>query len=80
MESTMMKVEVQLPRKRNTTSITTRKVMIMVSTRVLMVLMISVELSLMMLISISEGRVFSMFFSYFFTSLMTFTVLAPDCF
>ena len=45
MESTMMKVALQRPRKRNTTSITTRKVMIMVSFRVLMVLMILVELS-----------------------------------
>ena len=80
MESTMMKVDLKLPRKRNTTSITTRKVMMIVLRRLLMVLMISVEPSLSISISMSGGSVCSILASCFFMPLMTLTVLAPDCF
>ena len=57
MERTMMKVALHLPRNRKTTSITTRRVMIMVSFRELMVLMIFVEPSTTVVILMSEGRV-----------------------
>ena len=80
MDSTMMKVDLKLPRKRNTTSITTMNVMMMVSRRVRMVLMISVEPSTRMETFTSVGSVGSILASCFFTPLMTFTVLAPACF
>ena len=80
MESTIMKVALQRPRNRNTTSITTRKVMMMVSRSVLMVLMILVEPSTTVSILISDGRFFSILTSCFFTLRMTSTVFAPLCF
>ena len=80
MDRTMMKVDFQFPRKRKTTSITTRKVMMMVSMRVRIVLMISREPSTIVVIFTSEGSVFSICASCFLTPLMTFTVLASLCF
>ena len=80
MESTMMKVALQRPRNTNTTSMTTRKVIRMVSFRVLMVLMMLSEESTMVVISMSEGRFFFISTSCFLMFLMTLTVLAPDCF
>ena len=79
-DRTMMKVARQRPRKRKTTSMTTRKVIRMVSLRVLIVLMMLSEESTMVVISISEGRFFLISTSCFLIFLMTFTVLAPDCF
>src|SRR5574344_3150564 len=76
----MMKVERHLPRNMNTTRATTRKVIKMVSFNELMELMMLRELSFTTWILISEGRVFSIWAIIFFTFLMTFTVLAPDCF
>ena len=80
MDSTMINVDLIFPRNRNTTSITTRKVMMMVSRRVLMVLIISVDPSTRMLTSISAGSVGSILASCFLMPLITLTVLAPDCF
>ena len=80
MESTMMKVALQRPRNANTTSITTRKVIRMVSLRELMVFRMFLELSTTTVIFTSEGRVFSILFISFLIFLITSTVLAPDCF
>ena len=76
----MMTVDFQSPRKMNTTNITTKKVMRMVSIRVRMVLMISVEPSTMVVIRTSAGRSFSILASSRFTPRMTLTVLASLCF
>ena len=54
---TMMNVALHLPRKRNTMSATTRKVIIIVSFRELMELMMFRELSTTVVIFMSEGRV-----------------------
>ena len=75
MESTTIRVPFSLPRKRNTTSITTRKVIIMVSRRDLMVRRISSELSTMVVILISEGRFLEMVFISCLIFLTTSTVL-----
>ena len=80
MERTIMKVALHLPRKMNTTSITTMKVMRMVSLRELMVFMILSEESITVVISMSEGSSFWISASFFLTFLITFTVFAPDCF
>ena len=72
-----MMVDFQLPRNRNTTSITTRKVMMMVSIRVWIVLMISREPSTIVVILTSAGRVFSIWAICFLMPRMTLTVLAP---
>ena len=80
MDSTMITVDLKFPRNRNTTSITTMNVINIVSTKVWMVLIISVEPSLITVILISEGSVFSICLSCFFISRITLTVLAPDCF
>ena len=80
MESMMMKVALQRPRKANTTSITTRKVIMMVSFRESRVFRMLRELSSTVVIFTSEGRVFSIFFISFLIFLITSTVLAPDCF
>jgi len=80
MDRMMIIVDFQLPRKTKTTSVTMMKVMMMVSTRVLMESMISVEPSYTVVISMSEGRVSSISASLSLTPLITFTVLAPDCF
>ena len=80
MDRTMMKVDFQLPRKMKTTSMTTRKVMMMVSIRVLIVLMISREPSTIVVILTSAGRVFSICFICFLMPRMTLTVLASLCF
>ena len=77
---TTMRVPLQRPRKTYTTSITTRKVIIMVSFKESMVLMILSDVSMTVTKEKSAGRVFSMFFMAFFTSRMTWTVLYPDCF
>ena len=78
--NTTMRVPLQRPRKTYTTSITTRKVIIMVSFKESMVLMMWSEESMTVTKEISDGRVFSMFFIAFFTSRITWTVLYPDCF
>ena len=78
--NTTMRVPLQRPRKTYTTSITTRKVIRMVSFRELMVLMIWSDESMTVTKEKSDGRVFSMFFIAFFTSRITCTVLYPDCF
>ena len=80
MDSTTMSVPFSRPRKRNTTSITTRKVIRMVSFRELMVRRILEELSTTVVILTSAGRVFSRRASSFFTLRITSTVLYPDCF
>ena len=80
MERTTIRVPLSLPRKRNTTSITTRKVIMMVSRRDLMVRRMSSELSTMVVILISEGRFLEMVFISCLIFLTTSTVLYPDCF
>ena len=77
---TMMKVALHLPRKRYTTSITMRNVTRIVSFKELSVLRMLSELSTTVLIWMSEGRFFSMFFIAFLIPLITFTVLASACF
>ena len=72
---TTIRVPLHLPRNRKTTSITTRKVIRIVSTRDLMVLMMFLEESTTVVICISEGRLCSMVARAFLTSLITFTVL-----
>ena len=80
MDSTMMNVALHRPRNTNTTSMTTRNVIRMVSLRVLIVLMILSEESTTVVISISEGRVSLISTNCFLMFLITLTVLAPDCF
>ena len=76
----MMKVARQRPRKMNTTSMTNRKVMKMVSRKLLMVFWMDVEPSTMMFSLTSEGRVGSMTSNCFLMPLMTLTALASVCF
>ena len=75
MESTTMSVPLSLPRNRNTTIITTRKVMMMVSRSDLMVRRMSSELSTTWVILMSEGRLRAMTFISALIFLMTSTVL-----
>ena len=75
MDSTTMRVPFNRPRKRNTTSITTRKVMKMVSFRELMVRRILRELSTTVVIFTSEGRLRSRLARVAFTWRITSTVL-----
>ena len=75
MDSTTMRVPFRRPRKRNTTSITTRKVMRMVSFREPMVRRMLSELSTTVMILISAGRLRSRPARVAFTFLITSTVL-----
>ena len=75
MDSTTMRVPFRRPRKRNTTSITTRKVMRMVSLREPMVMRILLELSTTVVIFTSAGRLRSSLARVAFTFSMTCTVL-----
>ena len=79
-ERTMMNVALHLHKKTNTTSMTTRRVMIMVSLRELIVFRISEELSTTSVILISEGRVGAISAILCFAAFTTLTVFAPDCF
>ncbi len=72
---TTMSVPLSLPRKRNTTSMTTRKVMMMVSLRDWIVRMISSELSTTWVICMSEGRLREIFFISSLIFRITSTVL-----
>ena len=80
MESMMMNVALHLPRKTYTTSITTKKVIMMVSFNELILFLMLLEESMTVSILISVGSVSSIEVSAFLTPSMTFTVLAPDCF
>ena len=80
MANTMIKVARHRPRKTNTTSMTSRKVMKIVLFKLLMVLMISLDPSTMMVSFTSEGRVFSISTNCFLMPLMTLTALASVCF
>ena len=73
--SITIRVPLHLPRNRNTTSMTTRKVIRMVSIRDLMVLRMFLEESTTVVILISDGRLCSRVARAFLTSLITFTVL-----
>ena len=76
----MMNVDLHLPRKRYTTSITIRKVTRMVSLSEFNVLRMLCELSITVVMVISEGRFFSIFFISFLIPLITLTALASACF
>ena len=75
MLSTTMRVPLRRPRKRNTTSITTRKVIRMVFFRELMVRRMLSELSTTVVMRMSAGRSCSSDLNSFFTFRMTSTVL-----
>ena len=79
-ERMMMKVALHLPRKRYTTSITMRKVRIMVSFSELIELMMLVEPSITVITLISEGRVLEIFSISFLIPLITLTAFASVCF
>ena len=78
--STMMMVALQRPRKRNVTSITSRKVVAMVSRNELTVDMMLSEVSTILNISTSDGSDGIMVFSCSCTPWATATELAPDRF
>ena len=75
MDKTTMRVPFNRPRKRKTTSITTMKVMRMVSLREPMVRRMLSELSITVVICTSEGRLRSRRAISFFTLRITSTVL-----
>ena len=75
MDRMTMRVPLHRPRNTYTTSITTRKVMRMVSFRELIVFRMLSEESTTVVTLMSEGRFRSNFFISFLTPRITFTVL-----
>ena len=76
----MMNVALHLPKNRYTTTITSKNVIAMVSTKELMVLTILSQVFTITSILTSEGRFFCKVGSIAITLLEMFTEFAPDCF